>query len=108
MEILLESDNSIRLTGAKDEDTGAFLNSATVTYSICPQGSTTPITGGTGMLSYLPGSDGNYLGVVNGAIVTPGLTNGVVEGALYNVKLTLVQGNYDRVWRDLAVMVFGE
>lgn len=105
-EILLESDNDIWLVGVTNEGTGEFLNAATVTYAICPQGSSTPITGGTGTLT-ATGTDGNYLGIIDAAIVTPGPTNNVVDQALYNMKWTLVQGNYNRVWMDTVVMVYG-
>ncbi len=110
MALLMESDNLIKLSGAHDEDMEPtdqdyYLNSATVTYGIYLQGSGTPISGGTGTLTYVTGSNGNYEGVVNSTVVSP--TN-VSEGYVYEVKGTLVQGNYNRVWKIYETAVYGD
>jgi hypothetical protein len=98
------------LSGVHDEDLEVtdpnyYLNSATVTYAIYLQGSGTPISGGTGTLDYVTASNGDYTGVVNSTVLTP--TN-VLEGYVYEIKGTLVQGNYNRVWKIYETALYGD
>ena len=104
--LTLQSDNDIKITGLSDADSGAYLNTAMVTYAIKNEAGTT-ITGGTGTLDYQTGSNGNYLGVVDASVV---VLNSAVPFTLtgtFFIEITVVQGNYDRFWRTPATVEYG-
>lgn len=92
--LYLQADNNIKVTGLSDGDTGAFLNSETVTYAIKNEAGTT-ITGATGTLDYVASSDGNYLGVVDASVM---VLNSAVPFTLtgtFFIEITVSGSGYD-------------
>lgn len=100
-ELWVDNDSVLTLTGAMDEVTDAYLNSATVTgrvYDSTTSGGV-PVPGSTPLaaavtLSYVAASDGDYRGVVEADAFSPALT----AGTRYWIKFTLVSGGVDAVW----------
>ncbi len=91
---------AVTLTGMNVN--GTYLNSATSTYVLSaapttPFGDPTPVPGGTGTLSYVGGSDGNYRGTIAGSI-TALLTN----GSQYFVDIAFSQSGTDASPRRLV------
>ena len=94
--IPIGGDFDLFVTGWSRRDTGAYLNSATVTYALYASDMTTAVSGGTGTLAYVAASDGNYLGRVE-STVTATLT----PGAIYWAKVVATNGTYDDTrWLD--------
>lgn len=92
--LYLQSDNDIKLTGLSVADDGSYLNSATVTYAIKNEAGST-ITGGTGTLSYVSASNGNYLGVVDSAVmITTSATPFTLTGTFF-VEISIDSGAYE-------------
>lgn len=92
----INSDVYVEFLGARDSADDSYLNSGTCTYALylaptTPGGSRTAVTGGTGTLSYVAASNGNYRGVIESTI-----TGTLTKGLPYDVVITFVQGNYNR------------
>lgn len=78
---------------------GTYLNAATVTYALtladgATQATCTAVAGGTGTLSYVAASNGNYLGVIESTVSAL-----LAAGTLYYIWLTFVQGAYNDLRR---------
>jgi len=84
--IYIGAGHDAKLTGMAD-DTGAYLNSGTATYTLVDEHGTQIATG---PLSYVAGSSGDYLGVV-GRSATITLT----ERAVYFLYFIFNQGDFD-------------
>jgi hypothetical protein len=92
--LYLNSDNNIKLTGLSDADDGSYLNAATVTYTIKNEAGST-VTGGTGTLTYVTASNGNYLGVVDSlVVVTTSATPFTLNGSFF-LELSVDSGAYE-------------
>ena len=95
-------DATVKWTGATGTSAttgaGVYLNSATVTYALTTA-TGAAVSGGTGTLSYVAASNGNYVGVIESAV-----TSTLTPGAVYYLTLTLVQSPYndERVYRCRA------
>jgi hypothetical protein len=66
---------------------GAYLNAATVTYSLK---TATGTTLGSGTLTYTAASSGDYAGTIESTV-----TSLLTEGAVVYVEYTLVSGSYN-------------
>lgn len=83
----VESDNLITLTGLKNEATGSYVNSATVTATVKDldgtqlAGQTWPTT-----MSYVSSSNGNYRGTLEDGA-------SLVAGTMYVVEITADAGS---------------
>ena len=84
--IYISVDHNMTLTGMNIA--GTYLNTATATYVLKDADGST-VSGGTGTLSYVSASNGNYLGVIE-STVTALLT----ENARYWIEITFSQGSY--------------
>lgn len=71
--VYIGCDHAFTMTGLQD-NTGAYLNAATVTYTIYTAAGVA-VTNGTGTLSYVAASNGNYAGTIE-STVTSTLTQG--------------------------------
>jgi hypothetical protein len=104
--LTLQSDNDIKISGLADADSGTYLNTATVTYAIKNEAGTT-VTDGTGTLDYQTGSNGNYLGVVDAAVMVLSSAVPFTLTGTFFIEITAAQGNYDRFWRIPATVEYG-
>ena len=89
-EAVIGSDFSVALYGVRDALTGSYLNSATITFQVYNTATGAAVSGGSGSLSYVSASNGDYTGVVD-AVTTATLT----DGAAYYVAYTGAQSGYD-------------
>ena len=71
--------------------TTTYLNSATVTYSITDAAGTA-VSGGTGTLSYVAASSGDYEGTIESSVLT---SSNFTEGRTYLIDITLSQSGYN-------------
>jgi len=92
--IYIGCDNLIKYTGAKDSDSGTYLNTGTCSYTLTDSAGATI---GSGTLSYVAASNGNYEAIVDAVVAAL-----LEDGAIYTLTVTFVQGNYDDK-RQLAV-----
>lgn len=97
MNLFIGCDATVKYEGARDAVSGSYLNSLTVAYELqeLPAAGSvdgTVVSGGTGSLAYVAASDGNYRGVIDGAV-----TALLDEGTTYQVKITATGGGYDDV-----------
>lgn len=93
--LYINSDAYVEYLDARDSADNLALNSATVTYTLyrsalTPGGARVAVSGGTGTLTYVGGSSGNYRGTIQ-STVTATLTVGLP----YEVEIVFVQGGYD-------------
>ena len=79
--IRIGADHDVSYLGAADRD-GNYQNSGTCTYAL-KDADGNAVSGGTGTLSYVAASNGNYLGVIE-STVTATLT----AGATYYLEIT--------------------
>jgi len=86
--LYINADQDLFLVGARLAD-GTFLNSATVTWAVYTAAGSA-VSGATGTLSYVSGSDGNYAGVIASTV-----NASFTENAKYTLIITLVQGGYN-------------
>lgn len=91
--LYLNEDMNVTLTGASVTVNGttSYLNSATVTYSITDAAGTA-VSGGTGTLSYVSASSGDYEGTIESSVLT---SSNFTEGRTYLVDITLSQSGYN-------------
>lgn len=87
--IYIGADMDVTYSGARIASTDAYLNTGTCTYAL-KTSSGAAVSGGTGTLSYVASSDGDYAGVID-TIVTAALT----EGSNYLLDITFVDGAYN-------------
>lgn len=92
-QIWFDADNDVTWTGAYAG--GAYLNAATVTWSLK---SLDEVEIATGTCTYVTASSGNYLGTIDEDV-----TDGLVENTKYYLDVTLVQGGYEDSRRDEVV-----
>lgn len=87
------ADEYLKYFGASDSADDSYLNSGTCTYAIYENSNGslgTAVSGGTGTLSYIASSNGNYRGIIDAAV-----TGAMTVGAYYWIVITFVQGNYN-------------
>jgi len=96
--IWFDADNDVTWTGAYAG--GAYLNTATVTWSLKAQDSGETELG-TGTCTYVAASNGNYLGTID-----EDTTDGLTENTKYWLDVTLVQGGYEDRRRDQVVCMY--
>jgi hypothetical protein len=77
------------LSGTSEANVTSYLNNATVTHTLYAANRTTAVSGGSGTLAYVTGSDGNYRGTISSTV-----TLTLTEGAVYWVKYVAVSGDY--------------
>lgn len=91
--IYIGEDMAVRWTGATltSGTTGAetYANSATVTYAL-KTAAGAAVASGTGALTYIAASNGNYIGVIESSV-----TGTLTPGAAYVLELTLAEGDYN-------------
>lgn len=68
---------------------GSYQNSATVTYALKDAVLST-VSGGTGTLSYVAASSGNYSGSIESTV-----TSTLTAGQVYFLDITASQGSYN-------------
>lgn len=85
--IYIGSDHFVRYDGARDSATGVYLNSGTCTYELFTAAGASL---GTGTLSYVSASNGNYRGTIESTV-----TSGLTLGAAYRVVIVFEQGSYN-------------
>lgn len=101
--LYLQADNNIKLTGLSDADSGDYLNAATITYAIKNEAGAT-VTGATGTLDYVTATNGNYLGVVDSAVmVLTSLIPFTIPGQFF-VEISIDYGAYED-FRRIPVQV---
>ncbi len=103
--LYLQSDNNFKITGLSDADAGTYLNTAAVTYVIMNEAGAT-VTGGTGVMAYVAGSNGNYLAVVDKTVMVLDSAVPFTLGGQFFIEVTMVQGNYDKFWRIPATVTY--
>lgn len=86
------SDFDLTLTGVRDAATGDYLNNGTAPYTLYDS-SDQAVSGGTGSLSYVAASDGNYRGVVESTQVT------LLAGRRYYALVPFVESGYNQTFR---------
>lgn len=90
--LYIAEDFKISLTGLSyttDAGVVTYLNAATVTYALKSAAGTT-VTGGTGSLSYIAASNGNYTATGDKAVSVL-----LSEGAKYFLEVTAAEGGRD-------------
>lgn len=90
--LFIENDNTVTVTGLKNTASSSFVNDATVTFTL-KDTSGTVVSGQTfpSTLSYVAGSDGDYL-------VTLQQSLDLDEGDAYVGTVTAVSGTLDAKW----------
>ena len=86
--IYLSADHYVEYLDARDSADDTALNSATCTYALTTAAGVA-VSGGTGTLTYVAASSGNYRGTIE-STVTATLT----AGSRYKVVITFSQGLY--------------
>ena len=72
MNIYIGNDNSLSVTGMFDPSSGSYFNNATITVTSVKKESDGSAVGGSGLpllLEYIPGSKGNYQGILQDTLV---------------------------------------
>lgn len=87
--IPIGGDCDVTYDGAQPRTGGSYLNSGTCTYAL-KDADGNAVASGTGTLSYVAASDGNYLGVIDAAV-----TATLTPDAWYYVEITFSQGGYN-------------
>lgn len=63
MNLFIGNSNVVQLRGLRNAVTGQYINNATVAFSVLRNGAA--VSGGNGIpMAYVPGSNGNYAGVL--------------------------------------------
>lgn len=89
--LYIGNDLDLTATGMSIASTGAYLNAATVTWSLTDAEGT---EFGTGTLSYVADSDGDYAGVVESTV-----TSELEDGGEYVLTVTFAEGSYNAAWQ---------
>jgi hypothetical protein len=86
------SDNYLTFKGARDSEAlpGVYLNNGTVVATIHSNSPTGTQIGSSIPLDYVPGSDGDYVGVIDRS-----LTLTLTEGVTYFIVTIFNEGSYD-------------
>jgi hypothetical protein len=87
------SDGTLKLTGLSVAETGAYLNAATVTYAIKDPATGDTVSGGSGTMSYVAASNGNYTVEIDAAVTV------LMTADRYRVDVTAIEGSYKDVRR---------
>ena len=90
--LYINEDFKVTLTGLSyttDAGVVTYLNAATVSYALKNAAGTT-VTGGTGTLSYIAASNGNYSTTGDKAVTTL-----LTDGAKYFLEVTIAEGARD-------------
>lgn len=83
--ISIGSDNIVRLDGLTNSSSGAYINSATVTYTL--KDSTGAAVLSNQAMAYVAASNGRYEGTIpNGTTVT------MAQNAQYSIEITATSG----------------
>lgn len=91
--IYINNDNRVVLTGLKNESSGNFENSATVTMTLYDSsGNTVSGQSWPASLSYIAASNGNYEGTLDDGL-------SLTEGADYEVRVTATASGATGEWR---------
>lgn len=90
-DIYIGSDHTVALTGMAVGAT--YLNAATVSYALT-EADGDAVSGGTGTLSYVAASNGNYTGTIESTVADL-----LTENALYNLTITFAESPYNRKFR---------
>lgn len=89
MSLFIRNDNDFRVKGFRDSRaaSGVYLNAAsTATWELNPaKKATSPVAISSGTLTYVTGSNGEYVGGIDDAVV-------LVEGTEYWLNIVLVEG----------------
>lgn len=85
-DLFIGCDNDVGYDGARIRATGTYMNSGTCTWSLQ---TTAGEVVATGSLSYVTGSSGNYLGVIDAAV-----SAGLTDGRQYRLLIAFEQGGY--------------
>ena len=90
-------DNVVEVDELKNELTGSYMNSATVTFDVFDSDGVAVSDAAAVSMSYVAASNGKYQGVLESAVA-------LVEGNFYTVVVSIVQGNIvdQRRWEALA------
>lgn len=100
--IFIGSDNPIEYKGAKNTATAAYLNAATVTFTLYdgdPDVAGVAVAGATAVaMAYVAASNGNYLGILESTVV-------LTENAHYWVQVDFAEGTIgdQRKWEVKAI-----
>ncbi len=92
--LFIGSDLDVAYSGASIASTGAYLNSGTCTW-VLKDGAGTTV--GSGTLTYVGASNGNYAGTIESTV-----TSTLEENGLYTLTITFVQTSYNDE-RDIAM-----
>lgn len=82
--IAIGSDNIVRLDKLKDASADAYVNSATVTFTL--KDSAGGVVQGPTAMSYIASSDGRYEGLIQDTLT-------LTENAAYTLEVTATQGS---------------
>jgi hypothetical protein len=91
-----QNTQTVKLNGLKDIVTGNFLDSAVITATLYDQYGNADSIFNNITLNYVPGSSGNYLGIVSGVGFSPMLGSG------YKLKIDANQGGILGHWEILV------
>lgn len=91
--IYIDTDNLFRITGLKNETTGAYINNATCQLVKLMDDDGTTVSGSTAItLDYLAASDGIYQGAMPYTVT-------LTENAEYTAVVTATLGGARTTWR---------
>lgn len=98
--IFIRNDNDFRVKGFRDTRTGDYLNAATTaTWELNPaKKATSPTAVSSGSMTYVAGSNGEYVGGIDDAVV-------LTEGTTYWLNVVLVQ---DGIRLDIEIPVVAQ
>jgi hypothetical protein len=100
-EIGLSSDNLVRLDSLTNSSTGAFINTATVTFTLFDS-TGTAVAGATSVtMPFVAGSNGRYEGSITNAV-----SAGLTLNAQYRIDITATSGAIQLFRRISAVAKF--
>ncbi len=92
LEVLaINSDNLVRLDGLTNASSGAYINNATVTFSLVDAGGSTLISNSS--MSYVASSNGRYEGTVP-------YTTALTLNAFYTLQITAIGSGF-RIYRQI-------
>src|SRR5437660_8893861 len=92
LEVLaINSDNLVRLDGLTNASTGAYVNNATVTFSVVDAGGSTLISNSS--MSFVASSNGRYEGTIP-------YTTSLTLNAFYTLQITAIGSGF-RIYRQV-------
>lgn len=100
--LAIKSDIAIRWLGMYDEVSAAYVNDATVTFSILDFTTKIPLSGMSNIpMAFQTGTNGNYVGVLDKA-----QSSTLVEGTKYWIAVTAASQGRDEYREFLATAGF--